>query len=89
MLTRLEAIQDIRLGRGIQLSFVGQVMPDGSSHRFNVILRRDRKGGCNALIDCQVMKKTYKVQLTAQQVLSYIKLHYARSPFSDLKGAMS
>lgn len=78
MLSRLEAIQDIRLGRGIQLSFTGAPIGDGSGRcgKFNVIIRRDPKGGCKALIDCKVMRRTYTINLTARQVLSYIKRHY-------------
>lgn len=86
MLTRLEAIQDIRLGRGIQLPFQGAPIGDGSGRcgTFSVIIRRDRKGGCDALIDCKVMRRTYIIKLTAKQVLAYIKRHY---PITCLKAA--
>ncbi len=78
MLTRLEAIQDINLGRGIQLRFVGHEHADGRRSTFNVILRRNGRGGCEAVIDCRIMRRCYIVQLTAKQVLSYIRLHYPR-----------
>jgi len=79
-LTRLDAIQDIRIGRGISNSFVEQVLGDGSgrTHTFTVIVRRDHRGGCVALIDCKIMRKTYRVSLTWRQTLAYIRLHYPK-----------
>ena len=78
MLSRLQAIQDIRMGRGIQLSFTGAPLGDGSGRcgRFNVIIRRDHRGGADAFIDCKVMRRTYTIKLTGKQVLSFIKRHY-------------
>lgn len=73
MLSRLEAIQDIRLGRGICMTHVGRFTT------FRVILRRDvMRGGVWAAIDCPVMRRTYYVKLTSRQVLTYIRLHYPR-----------
>jgi len=73
MLTRLEAMSDINLGRGIQLTFKGRFTT------FNVIVRRCTfNGGAVAHIECPVMRKTYKVFLTTKQTMAYIKRHYTR-----------
>lgn len=77
MLSRLEAIQDIRLGRGICLPFTGQKLADGRTHTFRVILRRSFRGA-EAAIDCMTMRQTYYINLTPKQVLAFIRRHYPR-----------
>jgi len=73
MLTRKEAMSDINLGRGIQLTFVGMFTT------FSVIVRQGYNGvGAVAHIECPVMRRTYKVFLTSKQTLAYIKRHYTR-----------
>jgi len=80
MITRLEAIQDIRLGRGIQLTFEGHLNQAGTMTTFNVIIRRDvMRGGVEAAIDCKVMRRSYYIKLTPKQTLAYIRRHYPRS----------
>jgi hypothetical protein len=86
MLSRLQAIQDIRLGRGIQLSFVGAPLGDGSGRcgKFSIIIRRGFAGeGAIAHIECQVMRRTYKVRMTSKQVLAYIRRHYPTSALME------
>lgn len=74
LMTRMDAIQDIRLGRGIQLTHTGLYTT------FTVILRRDiLRRGVKAALECNKMRKTYYLKLTPKQVLSYIRRHYPRS----------
>jgi len=79
-LTRLEAIQDVRLGRGIQVSFVGLSEIGGRPATFKVIVRRSRRGGAEAVIDCDTMRRSYRIAepLTWVQVLNFIRRHYDR-----------
>lgn len=81
LMTRLDAIRDIRCGRGIQLTHVGRFST------FRVILRRREtyKGThVEACIDCPVMRRTYYVKLTSRQVLSYIRRHYGRNLWDEV-----
>src|SRR5687767_7093245 len=90
MMTRLEAIQDIRCGRGICVSLVGleaQYDRYGGRHEhtFSVIIRRGKKGCAEALIDCSMMGTVPRnrwgvlpITLTWKQVLNFIRLHYIR-----------
>lgn len=79
MLTRREAIEDINLGRGIQLRFVGQNLGDGRTVTFNIILRRNRRGGCEAVIDCNIMRRCYVIShVSGRQVLAFIRRHYPK-----------
>lgn len=90
MMTRLDAIQDIRCGRGICLSFVGlesQYDRQGNAHvhAFNVIIRRGKKGCAEAIIDCSMFGTLPRnrwgvrpITLTWRQVLNFIRLHYSR-----------
>lgn len=79
MLTRLQAIQDIRCGRGIQLTFTNEDVI-GKKNTYNLIIRRSplKGGSAQALIDCRVMRRSYYITLTAKQVLAYIRRHYPR-----------
>lgn len=77
VLSRLEAIQDIRVGRGVSLSFIGTEEVNGRPHTFSVTLKRNGKRVC-ATIQCDAMRRSYRVHLTTVQVMSFIKLHYAR-----------
>lgn len=78
MLSRLLAIQDIRLGRGVRLSFVGHEVINGRPHTYSVILKRQGTSKVSAVIQCDVMRRNYTIPLTARQVLSFIRLHYPR-----------
>lgn len=83
MLTRLQAIQDIRLGRGVCLSFVGHEEINGRPHTFRVILRRNGRGGAMGIIECDAMRGSrqagpYRLTLSMGQVLTFIRLHYPR-----------
>ena len=73
-MTRKDAINDIRIGRGIQLTHVGRFTT------FRVILRRSpiKGGSVQACIDCPRMRRTYYINLTTKQVMSYIRRHYPR-----------
>ncbi len=85
MLTRLQAIQDIRLGRGIQLVHVGRFTT------FTVLIRRQpMTGKLLAMIEDPLMGRwsggvrvpaRYQVRITTRQLLNYIRLHYPR--YSD------
>lgn len=89
MMTRMEAIQDIRCGRGICASFVGlephyDRQGNAHQHTFSVIIRRDGKCA-TAIIDCSMWgtlpRSRYGVRpmkLTWRQVLTFIRLHYPR-----------
>lgn len=80
-LTRLEAIQDIRLGRGIQVTFVGLSEDrNGRPHTVRVIVRRSSfKGGCAvALLESSMSYKVYQFNLTGEQVLHFIRKNYDR-----------
>lgn len=82
-MTRMEAIQDIRCGRGIQVAFQGiEELRPGMPHNFTVIIRRQVKdtvvtGKVEAVFDCTIMRHTYKLILTSKQVMSFIKRNYA------------
>lgn len=77
-LTRREAMSDINLGRGICLTFTNEDT-FGKRSAYNLILRRSLKRGyVEALIDCRVMRRSYRVTLTAKQALAYIKRNYPR-----------
>ena len=78
MLTRREAAEDIRMGRGIKLRFVGSESPYGRPHTFDVIVRQS-SSGLVAVIDCHAMGRAYSFKVSALQVLAYIKLHYQRN----------
>lgn len=79
MLSRLDAIRNIRNGQGIQLSFVGSEEVNGRPHNFNVILRYDKSSNVVAIIESVVMCTSYHIPLNSAQVLSFIKRHYARN----------
>lgn len=74
-MTRLDAIRDIRLGRGIQLTHVGRFTT------FRVIIRRSPiKGGSpQAIFDCCKARRSYYINITPKQVLAYIRRHYPRN----------
>lgn len=78
VLSRSEAIQYIRVGRGISLTFIGTEEVNSRLHTFSVTLKRTKTGTVCAHIRCDAMRRTYIVNLTTKQVLSFIKLHYAR-----------
>ncbi len=76
-LTRLQAIQDIRCGLGIQLHF------EGAYTNFSVTIRQDFAGRIRMQIECSVMRRTYNVKgITPKQILGYIKRHYERGCLS-------
>jgi hypothetical protein len=96
MMTRLDAIQDIRCGRGICLSFVGleaQYDRQGRAHphTFNVIIRRGKGGKAEAIIDCSMWgtlpRNRWGVRpftLTWKQVLNFIRLHYNKGACAEV-----
>ncbi len=77
-ITRLQAIRDIRSYMGIQNHFAGNQLMDGRTVTYSIIVRKNGDRA-EALIDCAIMRKTMKVpNLTAKQVLAYIRRWYPR-----------